>query len=133
MILKREVIDILSNNDLVRVRQNARAMAVEAGFTLVEQTKIVTAASELARNAKEYGGSGTATLTLLHENARTGIELVFQDSGPGIADIDTAMRDGFSTSGGLGLGLGGSRRLMDDFEITSFPGLGTTVRIARWR
>lgn len=108
-------------------------MAVECGFSLVDQTKIVTAASELARNTVVHGGGGTVQMDLLIEGARRGVRLTFRDHGPGIADIQAAMRDGFTTGGGLGLGLGGARRLSNEFDIQSTPGEGTVVRITRWR
>jgi serine/threonine-protein kinase RsbT len=115
------------------VRQRVRALAVEFGFSLVDQTKIVTAASELARNTVVHGGGGTAEIEGLVEGARRGIRLTFRDHGPGISDLQAAMRDGFTTGGGLGLGLGGAKRLCNEFEIQSTPGDGTVVRIARWR
>jgi serine/threonine-protein kinase RsbT len=108
-------------------------MAIESGFSLVDQTKIVTAASELARNTVVHGGGGTVEMDLLTEGPRRGVRLTFRDHGPGIADIEAAMRDGFTTGGGLGLGLGGARRLSNEFEIHSAPGDGTVVRITRWR
>jgi serine/threonine-protein kinase RsbT len=110
-----------------------RAWAVELGFSLVDQTKIVTAASELARNTVVHGGGGTCELESLHADHRRGLRLTFVDQGPGIADIDQAMRDGFTSGNGLGLGLGGARRLSNEFEIRSQPGAGTRVQIARWK
>lgn len=133
MILKHESVEIRSSEDVVKVRQQARTLAVAGGFSLVDQTKIVTAASELARNVSVYGGSGTATLSLVSENTRTGLRLVFEDQGPGIPDIEVALKDGYSTGSGLGLGLSGARRLMNDFEITSAPGKGTKVSVTRWK
>jgi serine/threonine-protein kinase RsbT len=117
----------------VLIRQLAREWAVAAGFSLVDQTKLVTAASELARNAVQYGGGGSCRVEALNDGAKRGVRLVFEDHGPGIADIDQAMRDGFTTGGGLGLGLGGAKRLVNDFEISSRPGEGTRVTITRWR
>lgn len=133
MILSREVVDLERSEDVLKARQRARALAVEAGFGLVDQTKIVTAVSELARNAVSHGGGGTATLEVVANGARKGLRIVFCDEGPGIADVEQALRDGYTTAGGLGLGLGGARRLMNDFEISSRPGSGTTVTVARWR
>lgn len=118
--------------DIVRVRQVVRAWAVEIGLSLVDQTKIVTAASELARNTVTYGGGGTVELESITDGGRRGLRLTFLDHGPGIADIKQALTDGFTTGTGLGLGLGGARRLSNEFEIRSQPGTGTTVRITRW-
>jgi serine/threonine-protein kinase RsbT len=118
---------------VVRVRQQVRTGAIEAGLGLVDQTKIVTAASELARNTLEYGGGGTATLEVVSNGARRGLRVVFEDSGPGIQDIQEALRDGFTTGKGMGLGLGGARRLCNEFAIQSEPGRGTRVTIARWK
>ena len=124
---------IASSEDVVLVRQMVRARAVENGFSLVDQTKLVTAASELARNALEYGGGGTMRLEVLNSGIRRGVRLTFEDKGPGIPDIERAMRDGFTTGNGLGLGLGGAKRLSNEFEIVSRPGEGTRVTITRWR
>ena len=122
-----------SPDDVLTVRQLVRQKAVEVGFNLVDQTKLVTAASELARNAVQYGGGGSVTVEPLAEGARRGLRVVFTDHGPGIADIDLAMKDGYSTGGGLGLGLGGARRLSNDFDIVSSPESGTRVTIVRWK
>ena len=119
--------------DVVAIRQAVRQRAVELGFNLVDQTKIVTAASELARNTVQYGGGGTVTIEALEELGRRGLRLTFADSGPGIPDIELAMKDGYTTAGGLGLGLSGARRLSNDFHIDSTPGEGTRVTITRWR
>jgi serine/threonine-protein kinase RsbT len=124
---------VRTSDDILRVRQAVRAWAVECGFTLVEQTKLITAASELARNTVVHGGGGEVTLEILNEHARLGFRLRFEDHGPGIADIAQALRDGYTTAGGLGLGLGGAKRLSNDFEIFSRPGEGTKVSIIRWR
>jgi serine/threonine-protein kinase RsbT len=132
-LLRTDKLSVASDGDVVAVRQRVRAMAVESGFSLVDQTKIVTAASELARNTVVHGGGGTVEMDLLMEGPRRGVRLTFRDHGPGIADVEAAMRDGFTTGGGLGLGLGGARRLSNEFEIQSSPGDGTIVRIARWR
>ncbi|NLV25360.1 MAG: anti-sigma regulatory factor [Deltaproteobacteria bacterium] len=130
---RHEKIEVRSSDDVVKVRQRVRALAVEAGFSLVDQTKIITAASELARNTVNYGGGGHAIVSLVKSNGRTGLRLVFEDRGPGITDIELAMQDGYSTGAGLGLGLSGSRRLMHEFEIDSAPGQGTKVTVTRWR
>jgi serine/threonine-protein kinase RsbT len=106
---------------------------VDLGFSLIDQTKMVTAASELARNTVEYGGGGSVRLTALADGARTGLRLVFEDQGPGIPDIELALKDGYSTGEGLGLGLGGSKRLVNEFDVWSVPGQGTRVTIGRWR
>ena len=119
--------------DVVRLRQAVREKAVAAGFSLVDQTKIVTAASELGRNAIQYGGGGEAIISAVTNGTRSGLRLEFIDQGPGIADIQQAMRDGYTTGGGLGLGLSGAKRLSDEFEIESQPGRGTRVAILRWR
>ena len=115
------------------VRQVVRAWAVELGFGLVDQTKVVTAASELARNTVTYGGGGTVTLAALSDGGRRGLRLAFEDEGPGIKDIEQAMKDGFTTGNGLGLGLSGAKRLSSDFEIVSTLGQGTRVTITRWK
>jgi serine/threonine-protein kinase RsbT len=132
-ILHVEEKPILTSEDVVLVRQAVRAHAVQAGFSLVDQTKLVTAASELARNALEYGGGGSMRLELINDGARRAVRLTFQDNGPGISDIQQALKDGFSTGGGLGLGLSGAKRLSNEFDIASAPGQGTRVTIARWR
>jgi serine/threonine-protein kinase RsbT len=126
-------LDIRSSDDVVRVRQQTRTMAVEAGLSLVDQTKIITAASELARNALDYGGGGEVRMEIVEENSRRGVRLVFEDQGPGIADIEQALRDGFTSGGGLGLGLGGAKRLSNEFKIESVLGSGTKITIGRWK
>jgi serine/threonine-protein kinase RsbT len=131
-VTRTEKLPVHASQDIVRVRQTVRAWAVQLGFNLVDQTKIVTAASELARNTVTYGGGGTVELEQLTQGGRRGLRLTFSDHGPGIADIEQALRDGFTTGTGLGLGLGGARRLVNEFEISSQPGAGTTVRITRW-
>jgi len=118
---------------IVIVRQAVRQRAVEIGFSLVEQTKIVTAASELARNTILHGGGGRACIEVVLNGSRRGLRLTFEDEGAGIADLALAMKDGFSTVGGLGLGLSGARRLSSEFNIQSAPGKGTRVEIARWK
>lgn len=132
-VLKTETLPIATEMDVVQARQAARSWAVELGFKLVDQTKIVTAASELARNTLIYGGGGSLTLRALREDPRMGLELVFEDQGPGIADVAQAMRDGFTSGSGLGMGLGGSKRLMSDFKLETEPGKGTRVTVVRWR
>lgn len=123
----------MTQDDVVRVRQAVRAMAVELGFGLVDQTKIVTAASELARNTLDYGGGGNVLIERVRNNGEGGIRIAFEDEGPGIADIELALRDGYTTGNGLGLGLSGARRLSSEFEIISTPGSGTRVVITKWK
>ncbi|MEH2027391.1 anti-sigma regulatory factor [Nostoc sp.] len=130
---KTETLNIQSSTDVVLVRQAVRHLGVEIGFGLVDQTKIVTAASELARNTLEYGGGGTVKLETLQEGRRRGLRLTFEDQGPGIADIELALKDGFTTGGGLGMGLGGAKRLANEFEIQSAVGEGTRITIVRWK
>ncbi len=132
-VTKRETRDVLSSEDVVLVRQLAREWAVASGFSLVDQTKLVTAASELARNALQYGGGGACHIEALNDGPKRGVRLIFEDRGPGIADIEQAMRDGFTTGGGLGLGLGGAKRLVNEFDIQSRAGEGTRVTITRWK
>ena len=132
-ILKDETVAITSSSDIVKVRQVVRTWSVSLGFTLVEQTKMVTAASELARNALEHGGGGQVRLEVLQNELRQGLKLTFLDQGPGIADVQQALRDGFTTGTGMGLGLSGAKRLVNEFEIDSAPGRGTKVMIIRWR
>lgn len=127
-----EHLEIRSSQDVVRVRQRVRTLAIEAGLSLVDQTKIVTAASELARNTLEYGGGGSAELEVVN-GVHRGVRLTFVDEGPGIRDIEAALRDGFTTGDGLGLGLGGAKRLSNEFKIDSILGKGTRVTIARWK
>lgn len=122
-----------SDEEIVRLRQALREQAIAQGFSLVEQTKFVTAASELARNTLRYGGGGDVRVDILASGTKKGIRLVFTDHGPGIADLDRALQDGFTTGGGLGLGLGGAKRLCDEFEIVSAPGQGTTVTVTKWK
>jgi serine/threonine-protein kinase RsbT len=130
---RRETLSVAANDAVVTVRQFAREFAVEARLSLVDQTKLVTAASELARNMVVYGGGGTADLELLDVDGRNGVRITFEDHGPGIADIDVAMRDGYTSGSGLGLGLGGSKRLVHEFELRSEVGKGTTIVITRWK
>jgi len=132
-IVKSERWPVRSGEDIVRVRQIVRRWAVELGFGLVDQTKIVTAASEIARNTVDHGGGGEVLVESLSENARRGLRLVFEDKGPGIQNIDEALKDGFTTGRGLGLGLGGARRLATEFSVESRPGEGTRVSLTRWK
>lgn len=124
---------IHSSTDVVLVRQAVRQVAVELGFSLVDQTKIVTAASELARNTLEYGGGGTVKLEALNEGIRRGLQLTFADQGPGIPDIELALKDGFTTGSGLGMGLSGTKRLVNEFNIVSRVGEGTCITITKWK
>ena len=121
-----------AQEDVVSVRQTVRSHAVAIGLSLVDQTKLVTAASELARNTVVHGGGGTARLEVIQEANRRGIRLTFEDHGPGIRDVEQALKDGYSTGNGLGLGLGGARRLTNEFAIQSQPGAGTRVVITQW-
>jgi serine/threonine-protein kinase RsbT len=132
-VLRSEELPLRSDEDVVRARQATRQWSVEIGFSLVDQTKIVTAASELARNTIIHGGGGRLRLESLNDGPRRGLRLVFEDQGPGIPDVQMALRDGFTTGTGLGLGLGGSRRLMSEFEISSSPGQGTRITTVRWK
>jgi serine/threonine-protein kinase RsbT len=128
-----DTMPIQSSDDIVRVRQEVRKRAAAAGLGIVDQTKFVTAASEIARNTLDYGGGGIVRMEALSDGMRKGLRLVFEDKGPGIANIDLALTDGYTTGGGLGLGLSGSRRLCNEFAIESKPGEGTRVTIARWK
>jgi serine/threonine-protein kinase RsbT len=128
-----ETLNIRSSADVVSVRQATRALAERVGFSLVDLTKLVTAASELARNTIDYGGGGTVRLELMENGVRRGVRLTFEDQGPGIPDVQLALKDGYTSGGGLGLGLGGARRLVNDFTIESSPGVGTRIMIARWK
>ena len=132
-VLPSEQRKVGTSEDVVSIRQVVRQRAIELGFNLVDQTKIVTAASELARNTVQYGGGGLVTIEEVERPGRRGLRLVFEDKGPGIADVQVALRDGYTTGGGLGLGLGGARRLANEFEIESQPGRGTVVTYVRWR
>ena len=128
-----ETLNIQTSTDIVLVRQAVRQMAVEIGLSLVDQTKIVTAASELARNTLDYGGGGTVKLEMLQEARRRGLRLTFEDQGPGIPNVEMALKDGFTTGSGLGMGLGGAKRLANEFEIQSAVGEGTKIIIVRWK
>lgn len=132
-VAKHERTELRSDEDIVKVRHITRQWSAECGFGLVEQTKMVTAASELARNTVIYGGGGAVEFEALHDGPRRGLRITFLDEGPGIADIDLALRDGYTTGGGLGFGLGGAKRLVNEFHIRSQPGNGTRVVITRWK
>jgi serine/threonine-protein kinase RsbT len=132
-VLKFHELGLASQDDVVIVRQAVRSAAVEIGLSLVDQTKIITAASELARNALVHGGGGLARIETVLDTAKRGLRLTFEDQGPGIADIERAMTDGYTSGGGLGLGLGGAKRLSNEFTIRSKPGEGTCVVITRWK
>jgi serine/threonine-protein kinase RsbT len=131
-IVHSETIPVVSEPDMVVVRRRVREASGQAGLSLVDQTKLVTAASELARNTLIYGGGGTMQLESLN-GPRTGVRLIFVDKGPGIPNLELALRDGYTTGTGLGLGLGGSKRLVNEFEIESKPGEGTRVAVTRWK
>ncbi|MGZ3182117.1 MAG: anti-sigma regulatory factor [Telluria sp.] len=128
-----KVMQLRSDEDIVRLRQLVREQMVAAGFSLIDQTKMVTASSELARNTLRYGGGGEARLARVTNGLRQGLALSFEDRGPGIPDIALALKDGYTTGGGMGLGLSGAKRLTDEFDIQSTPGEGTTVRICKWK
>jgi len=132
-VLRSDERAIQSSEDVVGIRQAVRQRAIEVGFNLIDQTKIVTAASELARNAVQYAGGGRVTIDTVEEGGRRGVRLTFEDRGPGIPDVELAMRDGYTTGGGLGLGLSGARRLSNEFQIQSRAGEGTRITITRWR
>jgi serine/threonine-protein kinase RsbT len=132
-VIKTESFALTTESDIVQARQLVRKWAVAGGFSLVDQTKIVTAASELARNTIKYGGGGTLQLEALKEGMRSGLRAAFEDKGPGIPDIERAIQDGYTTGSGLGLGLGGAKRLSNEFEIVSKVGEGTRVTITRWK
>ena len=132
-IARTETAPVRTESDIVNVRQMTRVWSTECKFSLVDQTKIVTAASELARNAVNYGGGGTVKLEILSDGVRKGLRLTFSDHGPGISDVERALSDGYSSGTGLGLGLGGARRLVNEFDLKSEPGKGTTVVITRWK
>jgi serine/threonine-protein kinase RsbT len=131
--VSRSTLPLRSDEDVVGLRKQVRERAVAIALSLVDQTKLVTAASELARNTLKYGGGGEVHLDSLSDGLRQGLALTFVDGGPGIADVDQALRDGFTTGGGLGLGLGGSRRLVDEFDIDSRVGEGTAVSVVKWK
>ena len=132
-VTSSEILPIRAESDVVMVRQRARAVASAAGLGLVDVTKLVTATSELARNALIYGGGGTALIETLQDGVRKGVRLTFEDQGPGIENIEMAMTDGWTSGNGMGLGLSGAKRLSNEFDIHSVPGQGTRVMIARWK
>jgi serine/threonine-protein kinase RsbT len=132
-ILKRDQQHLKNSNDVLVARQKVRQWAIELRFSLVDQTKLVTAASELARNALEHGLGGVMIIESLSNGPKSGLRLVFEDQGPGIPDIELALKDGFTSGSGLGLGLGGSKRLVNEFSIESEVGKGTKVTVVRWR
>ncbi|WP_282204673.1 anti-sigma regulatory factor [Kitasatospora fiedleri] len=127
-----QAVPIGSNDDVVRARQTVRTYAQQCGLSLVDQTKLVTAASELARNTLVYGGGGSMRCAVVRNGTRTGVHAVFEDSGPGIPDLDLALTDGWTSGNGMGLGLSGARRLVDEFELHSEPGAGTRVAVTKW-
>ena len=130
---KSEVLPIRTSTDVVQVRQAVRALAASLGFSLIDQTKVVTAASELARNTLEHGGGGTAALESVAQGIRKGVRLTFEDQGPGISDVRLALTDGYTTGSGMGLGLSGSKRLVNEFDIDTKVGRGTRVTITKWK
>jgi serine/threonine-protein kinase RsbT len=133
IITRDEVVPVETSNDVVVVRQMVRQWAIEQGLGLVDQTKIVTAASELARNTVSYGKGGTVRLQAVQDGGRKGVRLTFEDQGPGIANLELALTDGYTTGNGMGLGLSGSRRLVNEFDISSRLGEGTRVTVTRWK
>jgi len=132
-VLKSEQLPLKTSSDVVAARQRVRQWATELRFSLVDQTKLVTAASELARNALDHGQGGQMTMEVVNGLAKTGLRLIFEDNGPGIPDIEMALKDGFTTGAGMGLGLGGSKRLVNEFSIESQVGKGTKVTVLRWK
>jgi serine/threonine-protein kinase RsbT len=134
MSIEPSTLPVRSGEDVVKVRQAVRTLAMDLGFSLVEQTKVITAASELARNTLTYGGGGECRIERLNQGPkRAGLRLTFEDRGPGISNIDLALTDGYTTGNGLGLGLNGARKLSHEFDIWSQPGVGTRVTITRWK
>lgn len=127
------IVPLRTDEDVVRLRQAVREALISVGFSLVDQTKMVTAASELARNTLRYGGGGETHIVKVANGTRRGLSLAFIDSGPGIPDVELALKDGYTTGGGLGLGLSGAKRLSDEFDLRTTPGQGTTVRITKWK
>jgi serine/threonine-protein kinase RsbT len=132
-VLKREQVPLSSSGDIVLARQKVRQWAIDLRFSLVDQTKLVTAASELARNALDHGQGGHMTLEIVNGLSKSGLKLIFEDNGPGIADVEQALKDGFTTGSGMGLGLGGSKRLVNEFSVESQVGKGTKVTVLRWK
>ncbi len=132
-VARADALAVRGESDVVLVRQTVRTWSIQQGFTLVDQTKMVTAASEIARNTVIYGGGGTVRIEALDNGTRKGLRLVFEDQGPGIKDVEMALRDGYTSGTGLGMGLGGARRLVNEFAIESVPGKGTKVILTRWK
>jgi serine/threonine-protein kinase RsbT len=132
-VIKHNQLPLRTSNDVVLARQAVRQWAIELRFTLVDQTKLVTAASELARNTLDHGKGGEMKIESLNHGSRAGLRLTFADQGPGIADVEQALKDGFTTGGGMGLGLGGSKRLVNEFSIQSQVGKGTEITVVRWK
>ncbi len=128
-----ETAPVRTGDDVVKVRQAVRAQGVKIGFSLVDQTKIITAASEIARNTVDYGGGGTLRIEIVRQGSRRGLRLIFEDQGPGIADLKLALTDGWTSGSGLGLGLSGAKRLSNEFDIQTAKGKGTTVTLVRWK
>lgn len=133
IVTGNEKLELAASEDIVKARLAVRRKLVDLKFSLIDQTKMVTAASEIARNAIDYGGGGTLTLEVLEDGGKKGLRLIFEDHGPGIADMDLAMKDGYTTASGLGLGLGGAKRLVNEFSIDSEPGRGTIIILTRWK
>ncbi len=127
------VMPLRSDEDVVRLRKTVRESLVSAGFSLIEQTKMITAASELARNTVTYGGGGESHVVKMTQGGKRGVRLIFIDRGPGIADVGLALTDGYTTGGGMGLGLSGAKRLADEFDLQTEVGKGTTVTITKWK
>jgi serine/threonine-protein kinase RsbT len=132
-ILKREVVPLGSSNDVVQARQQVRLWATELRFSLIDQTKLVTAASELARNTVIHGKGGAMAIEIIVNGGRSGLRMIFEDQGPGIANVEQALKDGFTSGSGMGLGLGGSKRLVNEFDIQTEAGKGTKVTALRWK
>jgi serine/threonine-protein kinase RsbT len=132
-VQQSETRPLKAEEDVVLTRQATRKRAIEAGLSLVDQTRIVTAASELARNTINYGGGGSVCIEIVEMDGRKGVRLTFEDQGPGISDISLALTDGYTTGGGLGLGLSGAKRLCSEFDLYSNPGEGTRISILRWK
>jgi serine/threonine-protein kinase RsbT len=132
-VLKTEILPLRSDADIVRMRQAVRAWAIEISLSLVDPTKLVTAASELGRNTRIYGGGGDVTMEIIDNGSRRGVRLTFADKGPGIPDVELALKDGYTSGSGLGLGLGGAKRLCNEFQIITAPGEGTSVIVTRWK
>lgn len=130
---RRETVPLKNSNDVVLARQKVRQWATEMRFTLVDQTKLVTAASELARNTVDHGRGGWMSIEQTGLGIRAGLKLIFEDQGPGIPDVELALKDGFTSGNGMGLGLGGSKRLVNEFSIETTPGKGTRVTVVRWK